>query len=608
MNKWIQKLGIGYRILCGVAGAVIVATLGAIVTVHYLADKNRVQELRHNMSSLLAQSETMIENMDAMHRASAFNQSHLLGLANQQSDGRPLKEYYEKTELYRTIPVVAAWQAVAETAKKEGYEFFTPSRPGIPARNPKNNNGDQFAEAFKAFAGGQTEYFSENKHTGELILARAIHLNKSCLSCHGDPATSPTKDGKDLLGFPMEGATLGDLKGAFILKAKTEGDPVVHATVKSMSIVGGIILVIVIALFHLMNQKLLVKPLLAAIEEMSRGAAQTKAATNQITHSSQTLAECASEQAASLEETSASLEEIASMTKRNAENSVNATDLGSQARKSAHAGLERLTDMSRTLNRIKQAVGEMQTSVRDIQASSQEVSKIIKTIDEIAFQTNLLALNAAVEAARAGEAGAGFAVVADEVRSLAQRSAQAAKDTAERIESAVKRSEAGGVASNKVVQCLGEMSVSAQTIEQVFAGIVTQINSLDEVISQIATASKEQDHGVAEVNTAVIQMDKVTQSNAASAEENASVAEEMSGQAESLQGVVARLQTLVSGEGQSHFEPATTHFGNTDVLAAGSLKTMRAIASLPVSTRPSREKNFSFQEDVDRQDKHFMNF
>jgi methyl-accepting chemotaxis protein len=144
------------------------------------------------------------------------------------------------------------------------------------------------------------------------------------------------------------------------------------------------------------------------------------------------------------------------------------------------------------LNTIKTAVAEMQSAVAETQSSSQEISKIIRTIDEIAFQTNLLALNAAVEAARAGEAGAGFAVVADEVRALAQRSAQAAKDTADKIEVAVKRSELGGVASTKVVKSLTEVETTAQSIQQVFNGIVTQIKALDEVIAEIAAASKEQ--------------------------------------------------------------------------------------------------------------------
>jgi len=548
MKRIIEKFGIGHRILSGVAVAVVAATLGAIITVHHLADKNRVQEIRHNMSSLLAQSEVMIENMDALHRAAAFDQTHLVERAKVQAGGKPLLETYGKTDLYQTIPVVAAWLAVAEAAKRDGYEFLTPSRPGVPARNPKNNNGADFAAAFQAFASGQPEYFSENKQTGELVLARPVHLNRSCLSCHGDPANSPTKDGKDILGFPMEGAQVGDLKGAFVLKAQMSGDPVVKATVNSMTVVGGIILVIVLTAFHLMNQHLLIKPLRVVIGQLHAGAERTGSTIQHINAASGSLAESASEQAASLEETSASLEEISSMTKHNAENAANGTTLGRQTREATDLGHQRLEEMSRTLTVIKSAVGEMQAAVGEMQSSSQEISKIIKIINEIAFQTNLLALNAAVEAARAGEAGAGFAVVADEVRALAQRSAQAAKDTAEKIEAAAKRSEFGGIASARVVESLSEVQNTAASLEEVFQGIAAQIKSLDDVIAGIATASKEQSHGVAEVNLAVSQMDKITQSNAASAEENAGAAEELTGQAAALQGIVVQLQKVITGE------------------------------------------------------------
>ncbi|MCE9609346.1 MAG: methyl-accepting chemotaxis protein [Chthoniobacter sp.] len=289
---------------------------------------------------------------------------------------------------------------------------------------------------------------------------------------------------------------------------------------------------------------------------LAEGAAQTTVAAREVSGASQSLAEGASEQAASLEETSASLEEISSMTRRNSENATNAASLGRQSRESAAAGLERIGELSSTINSIKSAVGEMQTAVSEMQTSSQQVSKIIKTIDEIAFQTNLLALNAAVEAARAGEAGMGFAVVADEVRALAQRSAQAAKDTSDKIEAAVRRSELGAAASTKVAKSLTEVEVTAQSIQQVFTGIVGQIKSLDEVIAEIAAACKEQSQGVGEVNMAVSQMDKVTQSNAAAAEENAASANEMSGQARTLQDVVARLEAVVSGAtlGNSSFQ------------------------------------------------------
>jgi methyl-accepting chemotaxis protein len=176
---------------------------------------------------------------------------------------------------------------------------------------------------------------------------------------------------------------------------------------------------------------------------------------------------------------------------------------------------------------------EMTEAMAAIDSSSAEVAKIVKNIDEIAFQTNILALNAAVEAARAGEAGAGFAVVADEVRSLAQRSAAAAKETAEKIEAAIASSRNGSQSCDKVRESLTQ--------------IASKVSSTDTLVGEIATAAREQAQGIEQINTAITQMDQVTQSNSASAEESASAAEELDAQAASLKDMVGRLRQLVGG-------------------------------------------------------------
>jgi methyl-accepting chemotaxis protein len=184
----------------------------------------------------------------------------------------------------------------------------------------------------------------------------------------------------------------------------------------------------------------------------------------------------------------------------------------------------------------------MNTAMGAIKASSDDIAKIIKTIDEIAFQTNILALNAAVEAARAGEAGMGFAVVADEVRNLAQRSAVAAKETAVKIEGAISRSAQGVQISNKVAQTLND--------------IVTKARQVDELAAEVAGASREQTQGITQINVAVGQMDKVTQSNAASAEESAAAAQELNAQAVVMKKSVNDLLKLVGGHEQAVSAPS----------------------------------------------------
>ena len=248
-------------------------------------------------------------------------------------------------------------------------------------------------------------------------------------------------------------------------------------------------------------------------------AVQLAGSAGQITVTSHSLANGASEQAASLEETSASLEGMATMTKRNSEHARQANDLAKAARETADRGVSDMQIMHAAMEAIK--------------VSSDDIAKIIKTIDEIAFQTNILALNAAVEAARAGEAGMGFAVVADEVRNLAQRCAQAAKETSGKIEGAIAKTGQGVEISNQVAKMLND--------------IVTKVRQVDELVTEVANASHEQTEGIALVNTAVGLMDKVTQSNAANAEESASSAKELHGQAETMKRLVAELLELVGG-------------------------------------------------------------
>lgn len=311
----------------------------------------------------------------------------------------------------------------------------------------------------------------------------------------------------------------------------------------------------------------IIRPMMFLAEELSESADQTSSASQQVSAASQSLAEGSSQQAASLEETSSSLEEMSSMTLRNAENAQEAKSLANQTRTAAETGASDVAEMNSAMDAIK--------------ASSDNISKIIKTIDEIAFQTNILALNAAVEAARAGEAGMGFAVVAEEVRNLAQRSATAARETAEKIEDSISKSDRGVHISAKMAQRLEE--------------IVSKARRVDELVGEISSASKEQNQGIAQINIAVSSMDKVTQSNAASAEETASASEQLNAQASALREAAKALKVIMVGGARTDDTPRQTQTSVSlgAVASTNGDKTIRWTRSNPSESRTGIERSAS---------------
>jgi methyl-accepting chemotaxis protein len=262
-----------------------------------------------------------------------------------------------------------------------------------------------------------------------------------------------------------------------------------------------------------------IRSLQALSDSLEDSATQTATAAADLATVSGDLASGSGEQGAAVAETSASLEEMSAMIKSTADNAAQAKELAAEAREAAAAGARTMTDMNAAMSAIE--------------ASSAEVAKIVKDIDELAFQTNILALNAAVEAARAGDAGAGFAVVADEVRSLAQRSAAAARETAEKIEAAIASSRHGASSCGRVGASLGE--------------IAGKVNAADQLVAEIATAAREQSQGIRQIGVAMAQLDRVTQDNASRAGQGASAATELSSQAGLMEETVARLRALVSG-------------------------------------------------------------
>jgi methyl-accepting chemotaxis protein len=255
------------------------------------------------------------------------------------------------------------------------------------------------------------------------------------------------------------------------------------------------------------------------VAELFQSAEQVADAAAQVSSSSQSVAQGASEQAASLEETSASSEEINSMAHKNTDNSRSVAEVVTQSRQK--------------FVETEQSLDQMVVAMTDINTQSDKISKIIKVIDEIAFQTNILALNAAVEAARAGEAGMGFAVVADEVRNLAQRCAQAARDTAVLIEESILKSAEGKLKVDQVATAIH--------------AITRETANVKTLADEMNVGSQEQARGIDQIGKAIVQMEQVTQKTAANAEESASAAEQLTAQSASLREILGRLNDMVGG-------------------------------------------------------------
>jgi len=353
----------------------------------------------------------------------------------------------------------------------------------------------------------------ERQHEGSFEIYKPLLAEKNCLSCHVERHAG---DVIGVLSLRFSGQALQKAEKSW----DQFGDEFSWANAVATAVTACALILILAMLIGLCVRHLMSLPLGRTADDLVDQSQNVRLAAGNFTEASQTIAEHASRHAAALEQTSAALEELASMTRRNDENARKAKEFAEQAHSAANLGVADMADMDKAMVAMKY--------------SSDDIAKIIKTIQEIAFQTNILALNAAVESARAGEAGMGFAVVADEVRNLAQRSAQAAKEISGKIESALSNTSHSVQISSKVAQTLKD--------------IVAKVGQVDQLVAEVALASREQTQGIGQITTAVSEMDKVTQSNAASAEETAAAAEELNAQAHIMKESVIGLLQLVGGK------------------------------------------------------------
>ncbi len=496
------------------------------------------------------------------------------------ADLRALGEKGEMDKLLATVPVVTAWQTAMRKSAEGNYTFKVPK---FQPRNPKNEPDALEAQALKEMTSRNLDdYQVMDKNNNTVRIFRAVRLSKTCLYCHGDPATSQAlwgnDKGRDITGGPMEDWKEGDIRGAFeVIQSLAPADAKLNRSLMSAAgvslalLAGGFFIAFFIArglslpirrTAEIIKQAaqgdftaqldpayrergdeigqvardlaLMSDSLSSTVSEVMAAAETVATAAEEISQGNRDLSDRTQQQASAIEETASAVEQLTSSVRNNAGNARQANELSKKTAQMAKEG--------------GAAVGRTVESMAAVTSASKKINDIITVVNEIAFQTNLLALNAAVEAARAGEAGRGFAVVAGEVRNLAGRSASASKEIQALISDSVNKVEQG----NQLVADSGRL----------LGQIIDNVQGVADTVAEITSASQEQATGIEEVNKAVSQMDQAVQQNAGLVEEATSASENMASAANELRSLMRRFKVL--GPGQGGGRPALPPGGGGD--------------------------------------------
>lgn len=495
--------------------AQLIVVVGCLLFLYYRQARNNVQnQFVEKARGILLTAESTREEMGKNWDRGLFSPEQLSAWAKAG----------QMDKVMAGVPVISAIRSAEAKAEEAGYRFRVPK---FDARNPKNNPDDFEARVLKHFeATNAAEYFEIDPELNAVRYFRPVRLTQECLLCHGDPAQSEqlwgNSDGRDPTGAKMENWKVGDVRGAFeVIQSLSAADAAIQ---KQMMMAGAIACGFVLvgaAVFAWLVQLWILKPVGNAVNQLNVQADEVSHAASQVATAADQLANGAMKQAEAVALAANDLNQVSAQSRATCESAARAGAMVGQARDDAQRG-----------DGTMHALG---TAMQAINSSAVEVQKVISAIEELAFQTRLLALNAAVEAERAGESGRGFAVVASEVRRLAQRSAEAAGNSAELIAASVDQARQGGSVA-------GEAGT-------VLAAIVSDVNQVTGCLDEIVSASGQQAGSVERINTSVGEIDRITQSTAATAEQYNATAQVLLAQAEEVKCTVTRLATIVRGKG-----------------------------------------------------------
>ncbi len=580
--RWFSKLGLRGKVLTTVAiASLICAVMSLSIAMHY----NEVEFHRN----LISKAQTIHSRLSETSKYVA-NQGGLKPMidlyVNKYKDSSQLTEL-DKSTILQQVPIYASMKIGSADSEKEHYKFRVFSNQ---ARNKNNIATASEMEIFNKFEKDPSlkELIDDNDQT--VTVYRPVYLREQhgCLTCHGDPSTSPWHNGKDILGIQMENWKDGKLHGVFAISSDVSESKAALAAAGVKSSTGPLVGFIVLgAIISLILSAFIVRKIVQQIsgvaDRLTQSGLQVTSASQQIARASQDLSEATTEQASALEETAASIEEMSAMANQNLDNSKKTADTTLLSKQSAERGKAVVAEVIQSMDEIQKS---NQNIMNQITYSNQQISEIVKVIQEIGektkvindivFQTKLLSFNASVEAARAGEHGKGFAVVAEEVGNLAQMSGNAAKEITTLLDGSIDRVESIVNETKTKVEALiqdgkGKIQTGTQVAHrcsEMLEDIVGNVSSVSQMANEITVASQEQAAGVREITSAMNQLDQVTQKNASTCQESASAANGLSDEAKTLKAAVENLVAVIHGGEQSNVESEHSVSDNVRELAS----------------------------------------